>query len=138
MQKMEAHPKNLFLIDGVGALLSAFLLGIVLVHFESIFGIPASALYILAAAPVLFVLYDFYAYRKAHHAAGPWLIGIAIMNLAYCFLSAGLVLHHREAVKFWGWYYIISEIMILLALVYIEFTIGKKLIQQHASIKKSI
>ena len=36
--KAELNPKKLFLIDAYGAILSAFLFGVVLVKFEEIFG----------------------------------------------------------------------------------------------------
>lgn len=44
-----ANPKKLFQIDGLGAILSAILLGIILVRFERFFGIPVSTLYFLAS-----------------------------------------------------------------------------------------
>ena len=37
----------MFLIDGVGALVSAFMLGVVLTQFDSLFGMPISTLNIL-------------------------------------------------------------------------------------------
>ena len=48
-------PKRLFIIDGIGAITSAFMLGIILVKLENIFGIPSSTLYLLAAFPMLFI-----------------------------------------------------------------------------------
>lgn len=62
--KIELEPKQLFLIDGLGAILSAILLGLVLVRFERIFGIPSSTLYFLAIIPIFFAIYDFLSYRK--------------------------------------------------------------------------
>jgi hypothetical protein len=50
------NPKKLFLIDGLGALLSAILLGVVLVQLEYLFGIPKSTLYFLASLPCLFTI----------------------------------------------------------------------------------
>ena len=38
--KLPTNPKKLFFIDGCGAILSAFLLGIVLVRFEKYIGMP--------------------------------------------------------------------------------------------------
>ena len=63
------HPKKLFLIDGLGAMLSAFLLGIVLVELETIFGIPTSVLYWLASFPIFFTLVDFYAFTKGKNTS---------------------------------------------------------------------
>ena len=41
---MNLTPKKLFLIDGIGAVLSAFLLGVVLVKLQSLIGMPTNHL----------------------------------------------------------------------------------------------
>ena len=56
------NPKKLFLLDGLGAILSAILLGVVLVNQQALFGIPKPTLYFLASLPCLFAVYDFYCY----------------------------------------------------------------------------
>jgi len=127
IEQLVRDPKKLFLIDGLGAVLSACLLGIVLVKFESVFGIPKAVLYFLAAIPIFFALYDLFSYQKESHRLGHYLKGIAIMNLAYCVLSIGLSLYHKEVIKFWGWYYIVSEVAIILLLVSIELKVSRKL-----------
>ncbi|MEL6140721.1 MAG: hypothetical protein AAFU67_03805, partial [Bacteroidota bacterium] len=38
------HPKQLFLIDGLGATLTAICLGVVLTRLESLFGMPRTIL----------------------------------------------------------------------------------------------
>jgi len=64
MEKQKVNPKKLFLFDGFGAILSALLLGVVLVELESIFGIPRKTLYFLAFLPCLFATYDFFCYFR--------------------------------------------------------------------------
>ena len=44
----------LLLADGIGALVSAIMLGIVLPNFQPLVGMPLKELYILAAIPVVF------------------------------------------------------------------------------------
>lgn len=127
INKMVLHPKRLFLIDGLGALLSAFLLGVVLVQLESIFGIPAKVLYILAFLPCIFVLYDFYCYLRVKKNLRYFLIAIALMNLMYCFVSIGVVFQHRQKITALGWIYIIIEILILIVLIRIELKTAYKL-----------
>jgi len=131
LQRIELNPKELFLIDGFGAIVSAFMLGVILVQFEYFFGIPSSTLYILAAIPIFFVFYDFFCYRKKNHQIGPYLRVIAILNLLYSCLSLGFAFYHVELIKFWGWYYIISEIIILVALSFYEFKIANQLIHKE-------
>ena len=119
------NPKNLFILDGFGALLSAFLLGVVLVQFESIFGIPRSTLYILAALPCLFVLYDVLGYRSKN--TSQYLQGIARLNIGYSMVSLAFAFYHAEVITLLGWGYLVSEIFIILSLARIEFAVARRI-----------
>ena len=123
------NPKKLFLIDGFGAILSALLIGIVLVKYERIIGIPASTLYLLSALPLLFAAYDFSCYFKSHWKTGLLLQGIAFLNLLYCALSLGLAFYHYQSIRILGWTYILCETLIILLLAIIEFKMGKRIIK---------
>lgn len=112
--------KKLFLIDGIGALVSAFLLGVVLVQFEAYFGIPTSTLYILAALPCVFAIYDFYCFFALKENLANHLKRIAVVNILYCFLSIGFAIYHSSEIKNLGWAYIILEVIIVLALAMFE------------------
>jgi len=125
--KAELNPKKLFLIDGFGAILSAFLLGVVLVKFEEIFGIPTSVLYFLATIPIFFVIYDVFCYHK-HLKIGLLLKGIAVLNILYCCISIGLISYHFSSITILGWTYIIVEIILVSFLAMIEFRVGKRII----------
>ena len=125
--KAELNPKKLFLIDGFGAILSAFLLGVVLVKFEEIFGIPTSVLYFLATIPIFFVIYDVFCYQK-HLKIGLLLKGIAVLNMLYCCVSIGLISYHFSSITILGWTYIIVEIILVSFLAMIEFRVGKRII----------
>jgi len=125
--KAELNPKKLFLIDGFGAILSAFLLGVVLVKFEEIFGIPTSVLYFLATIPIFFVIYDVFCYQK-HLKIGLLLKGIAVLNILYCCISIGLISYHFSSITILGWTYIIVEIILVSFLAMIEFRVGKRII----------
>jgi len=127
--KAEQNPKKLFLIDGFGAIISAILLGVVLVRFERIFGIPSSVLYYLAIIPIFFVVYDTYCHQKEHLKTGLLLKGIAVLNLIYCCVSIGLVSYHFNTITNLGWAYIIIEIIIVSFLAMIEFRVGRKIIK---------
>ncbi len=121
------NPKKLFLIDGFGAMLSAFLLGVVLVKFEGIFGIPKTTLYFLASLPCLFAVYDFYCYYSIDKNLGLFLRVIAITNLIYCIISLGLAIYHKEVITNFGWAYILMEIVVVSALAVIELRAAKSL-----------
>lgn len=119
------NPKELFKIDGIGAIISAVLLGLVLVEFEVLLGIPKNTLYFLALLPCLFALYDFYCYVRIDKKTKLFLKGIALMNVLYCFLSIGLAFYHYSSVTHWGWTYIIVESIIVVSLAIVEFKIAK-------------
>ncbi len=127
MRINKINPQKLFLIDGFGALLSAFLLGVVLVKFENIFGMPRNTLYFLAFLPCIFAAYDFYTYLRIRVNQGLYLKIIAIANLAYCFISIGLAFYHRHQLTALGWVYFLFEIAIVIILVIIELKMVAKL-----------
>lgn len=114
------NPKKLFLIDGSGALLSAFLLGVVLVRFEPVFGMPRETLYFLAFLPCIFAVYDVYCYLRITKNQGLFLKIIAAANLVYCFVSAGLVLQHYQRLTNLGLAYFVLEIIVVIVLAMVE------------------
>jgi len=120
------NPKKLFQVDGFGAILSAVLLGIVLVKLERVFGIPKQTLYFLAFLPCLFAIYDFYCWNKIEKKIAIFLKGIAITNLLYCCLSIGLAFYHNKEITIWGWTYILIEIAIVSGLSLIELKVAKR------------
>jgi len=125
--EVNINPKKLFLIDAFGALLSAFLLGVILVKFENLFGIPHSALYILVLFPIIFVIYDFISYIKVKNNIKLLLKIIAYSNILYCFISIGIVLYHYIQITYLGWVYLLFEILIILRLATIEIRIANEL-----------
>lgn len=120
-------PRSLFLVDGVGALLSAFLLGVVLVYFEAFFGIPPSALYMLAAFPVVFALFDFFNFFTRMESVSRYLRLIALANGGYCLLSLGLAFFHRDLLTIFGWAYILGEIGIVAFLARMEWQVAREI-----------
>jgi len=121
------NPKQLFLIDGFGAILSAFLLGFVLVKLERVFGIPRTTLYFLALLPCFFAAFDFYCYRWIKTDMGTFLKAIAYINLLYCGLSMGLAIYHHSKITYWGWAYILLEILIVAYLAILELKTANQL-----------
>ncbi|MDC1221096.1 hypothetical protein N8Z47_00345 [Salibacteraceae bacterium] len=128
--RFESNPRRIFLIDGTGALLSAFMLGFVLVTLERVIGIPSSTLFFLAIWPVGFAIYDFYCYRFKKDNFGPFLYCIAIINLLYCVLSAGFGLYHFETITWLGSSYLMFELLIVMSLAFIEFLVAYRTTNQ--------
>ncbi len=130
-EKILANPKMLFVIDGFGAMLSAFLLGFVLVTFESLIGIPSKTLYVLASIPICYIFYDVYSYNLPTQKVSVFLKGIAILNMLYCFISIGFAYYHMNTITMLGCLYIIVEIMILGILISVQYRIAKMLAKKQ-------
>jgi hypothetical protein len=113
------NPRNLFLLDGFGALVSAIFLFIIYA-FESYFGMPRSVMQFLIALPCLYAVYSFACYFLIGRH---WRLGlkvIALANLSYCILTALMVNKHQAQLTFLGDAYFVSEMIVLLVLVWIE------------------
>jgi hypothetical protein len=127
VHRFSLHPKKLFLIDALGAILSVFLLGVILVKLENVFGIPKTTLYFLAFLPCLFVVYDLYCWIRIERSVGVFLKVIAFVNLLYCCISLGMAILHYQKITYMGWGYILLEILIVTSLVIIELKTANKL-----------
>jgi len=121
------QPRQLFIIDGLGAMLSALLLGVVLVRFESFFGIPKDVLFVLAAIPLAFLAFDGYSIFFAKSNPGIFLRAIATANIGYCLLSLVMAWQHKDSLTPWGWAYLIGEIGIVLFLARLELKVARQL-----------
>lgn len=120
INKTTINPKILFLIDGSGALLSAFLLGMFLTRFESTFGMPKTALYFLAFFPCIFVIYDLYCYFQTNENWKYFLKAIALANIAYCIISITTIFYHFDTLTILGLIYFLIEFTIVIILASIE------------------
>lgn len=127
LQRLLANPRSLFVIDGAGALISAIMLGIVLVALKDMIGMPAEALYILAALPVGFALYDAICYWAVQRNFTPFLKGIALINIGYCGFSAAFLSQYHERLTTLGWIYFIGEILLVLLIAGLEWYVAGKI-----------
>jgi len=112
--------RSFFLLDCVGALLTALMLALVLARFEPLFGMPSKVLYILAAVACAFATYSGFCYFFVARNWKPYLQLIALANLAYCLATFGLVLHYRHTLSALGWVYFGVEITVIGLLVHRE------------------
>ena len=109
-------PKNMLLVDGLGACLSAVCLGGVLPALQAHVGMPKGVLFLLAAIAALFALNSLLAHRFAGRHAATWLRGVLAANLLYCVLTGSLLAIHRSELTPLGVAYFVAEILIVLGL----------------------
>jgi len=117
---VNVNNKNIFLIDGIGALISSILLGVVLPLLQELVGMPLQTLYLLAGLAVVFMLYSLTCFKFSNPKDHKWLRLIIKANLLYCTLTAFLVFHHYGELSLIGISYFLGEIVVILGLVSLE------------------
>lgn len=131
LQKFLTHinnrPKNLFLYDFCGAMVSIFFLLGVLLKFRNFFGIPENVIIPLAILPGLFATLDLFVYFRTEINAKHMLNLIASLNILYLIISLTLVIQHSELIKVPGWIYIILELIIVLIIAVVEIYSARKI-----------
>ena len=113
-------PRQLFLVDSLGALVSALLLGVLLVQLESAFGMPKAVLYKLAFTALGFACYSFLCYRLFPANWPLFMRLIAVINLLYCGVTLVLVFYYQEVITRLGYLYFVGEIIIVSLLAILE------------------
>lgn len=114
------YPK-LLLADSLGAFLSAALLAGILLPFESVFGMPARVLYVLLIIAVVYALFSLSCYLARPRPGKPYLRTMAIANVLYAVLTAGLLACYYSRLSAWGLLYFVLELMVLLSLSLLEW-----------------
>lgn len=114
-------PKTIFLIDGLGALLTATLLMAVVSTFNEYFGMPQAVLPILATVAFVFSIYSISCYLFFYNRSKKLLLPIIIANLSYCVFTLALVIYFYDRLTILGVTYFLGEILLVCGLVCIEW-----------------
>jgi hypothetical protein len=111
---------NIFLVDSIGALVSALFLGAVLPRIA--IGVSTETLYTLCIFAVIMGMYSglCFCFRRS---STKLLIVSVVMNLLYCLYSAFVLIGNLETITNLGIIYFVGEKIIVLALVYVEWGI---------------
>ncbi len=120
MSTIKLPPKYIYQIDAAGALVSACLLGVVLVKFESIFTMPKHVLQALSIAACVLALHSFLSYYLIKNKRY-YLKVLALVNTVYCCVTIRLVIYFNNVITIWDWGYFIVEIMVVLWLSSMEW-----------------
>ncbi|MBW1296713.1 hypothetical protein [Aquimarina litoralis] len=118
------HPKQLFFVDGLGALLTFLSLSVILPLLHNEIGLPIKILYYLSAIAFGFLLYSMSCYFINSNRWRILLRIIAIANLTYCFITIGLLFSYYNDLTIWGLLYFSGEILVILVLVIIELIVA--------------
>ncbi|MFT4737164.1 MAG: hypothetical protein ACI92W_001274 [Paraglaciecola sp.] len=115
-----------FFIDACGAVISAVMLGYVLIRFETAFGMPEATLYWLAIIPVFYFFYSFFCFLKTPRNWRKYVRAIAAANLSYCALTFGLLFYHFGQFTFLDIGYFVGEMVIIIALALVELRLSNR------------
>ncbi len=116
----------MFRIDGLGALVSAGLLGVVLPAFQPYIGLPRPVLYLLAGLALVLATYSGICAYRSPLRRRLWLGLIMAANLAYCALTVGLMVAFAAALEPLGFVYFAGEVAVILALVSFEWRVFRR------------
>ena len=118
LDKITSNPKKLFLVDSLGAVLTAFFLGVILVRFEDGFGMPKTALYFLSSIACIYALYSICCYFLAAEIWKSYLLkGLIVANLVYCCLTIAAIFYFYQKLTILGRIYFLLELVIMGALI---------------------
>lgn len=123
LYKIFQSPRKLFLVDALGALLTALTLGIVFTNSQEYIGMPRAILISLSLIAVIFCIYSASCFLLLKSNWKPYLKAIAISNLLYCITTAILIFILFHQLTIIGLLYFIGEIIVVGVLVYFEFLI---------------
>ncbi len=135
MQKIVARfiaaPKKLFLLDSIGAFITAFFLIAILNPLEAYFGMSPRILTSLSAIAIAFCIYSICCFLLLKENYIPFLRIISIANFFYACLTFSLVIQTFSSLTILGINYFILEILIVLVLVFIEYKTLSGLQKKH-------
>ena len=110
----------MFVLDGMGALLSVVLLGVVLPRLQPWLGMPLHIFYMLALWALGSLIYDGGCFLFVDHKNPRYLKGIMAANVLYCGLTACLLVGHFTGLTLVGILYFLAEMPVILGLVMVE------------------
>ena len=125
-QALKLKAKQFFLADAIGALLSAVMLGIVLVNLQHLIGLPLQHLYLLAGLALLFFTYSIFNYLRMSDNWSRYLKIIAWTNLLYCLFTFAVVAYYFQDIQRLGMIYFGLEILVIIFLASIELKLATK------------
>lgn len=135
LKKLTNHPKKVFFLDAIGALLTASLLFGILAQVPQYFGMPITILYFLSGIALFFFVYSISCHFFISNNWSPFLILIICFNLIYSITSFTLVLYYSESLTPLGWTYFIVEIIIIGIVVLLEYTSLKQYLSNSTKIQ---
>lgn len=127
LQYFTNNPKQLFLLDAIGAFITATFIGIVMKNNIDTFGLPNEIAFICVIIATSFFCYSGLCYLLLKKNWQLMLAIIAIGNSLYIGLTTYFLFTLYSQLTSFGKLYLISEILTIVMVVTIEFSVAMKL-----------
>ncbi len=125
MKHFPTEPKNIFLIDSFGAMLTTILLFFILKNLNEFFGLPKDIFEYLSIIAFSFFVYSINCYFLVKQNWKPFLKIICTANILYCTLIFGILIYNYKSVSVFGIIYFLAEMAIIIGLLTLEMKIIK-------------
>lgn len=114
------NPRQLFLIDGLGALVSCIGLFLVMCFFANSFGLPKTALQVFLIVAIWLCCFSLTCFLFIKKRISFFLILIAVANFLYSALTIVLLFKNSSTITLIALIYFIIEIIIMVSVAIIE------------------
>lgn len=116
--------RNIFLVDAIGAVVSALSL-LIPFSFVELFGMPKSIVSIFISIAIVYSIYSTIVYLTNPSKWKMYLIIIAILNISYCLFTVYHIFNNLNTITLLGYLYFAGEILIVLTLSIFELKLGR-------------
>lgn len=120
------HPQKLFLLDSIGAFLTACMLIVMLIFFRKYIGIDIEVFTLLISIAVLYSLYSFCCYKIHPEKWQIFLRIIAIANMVYAGGIMVFICLNYNYLALLGILYFSIEAVIIIGLAILELKVVKE------------
>ena len=118
--------KALFLIDSIGAFITAIFLFVIVRQFNVHFGMPEKEVTYLSVIAVFYCIYSAACFLFLKGDFTPFIRFIGSANLIYCAFTIGLLIKYYPLLTSIGTSYFLIEIVIICGLSYVELNVAKR------------
>lgn len=123
-EHLAQQTRVLFLIDALGALITAVTLGIIWHNCYPYTGMPPAVLKKLALTALLLCTYSGICAFSLKNSSASFIKGIAVANLLYCILTSSLLVIYYTELTILGIIYFVAELLVIFGLVWLEFKVA--------------
>ena len=120
-------PKTLFLIDSLGAVLTGFILFVIMRQLNEYIGMPKTVLTYLSFIAICFCIYSTACFLFLKERWTPFIRLIGVANLLYCALTVGLLIKYHSLLTIIGTICFLIEIVIICGLSYLELNVATEI-----------